>query len=80
MEIIKKKCSSKGDEKIDATIYCGECKIYICNKCEKFHTKLFDNHITYNIEKQIGELFTDFCQEQNHKQKLHFFCKNHNIL
>ena len=80
MEIIKKKCSSKGDEKIDAIIYCGECKIYICNKCEKFHTKLFDNHITYNIENQIGELFTDFCQEKNHRQKLQFFCKNHNIL
>ena len=52
----------------------------MCNKCEKCHIKLFNSHITYNIENLIGELFTEFCQEQNHRQKLQFFCKNHNIL
>ena len=74
------KCTSKEDENIDAISYCGECKIYMCNKCEKFHSKLFSSHQTFNLDKKIGEIFTSFCKEPNHHQALEFFCKTHNSL
>ena len=74
------KCTSKEDENIDAISYCGECKIYMCNKCEKFHSKLFFSHKIYNLDKQIEDIFTGFCKEPNHSNKLEFFCKNHNTL
>ena len=74
------KCTSKEDENIDAICYCGECKIYMYNKCEKFHSKLFSNHQTFNLDKQNIDIFTGFCKESNHRDELKFFCKNHNIL
>jgi len=80
MEIQKQKCSSKEDQDINAISYCGQCNIYMCNKCEKFHTKLFSSHQIYNLEKQTGEIFTGFCKEKNHLNKLVFFCKTHNTL
>ena len=80
MENFKTKCSSKEDENINAISYCGECKIYMCNKCEKLHTKLFLNHQIYNIEKYEGEIFTEFCKEPEHREKLKFFCKSCNVL
>jgi len=80
MEIQKQKCSSKEDQDINAISYCGQCNIYMCNKCEKFHTKLFSSHQIYNLEKQTGEIFTGFCKEKNHLNKLEFFCKTHNSL
>ena len=78
MEIQKKKCSSKEHEEIDANSYCGECKIYICNKCEILHSKLFQNHKTFILDKNFEEIFTGFCNEKNHYDKLEFFCKTHN--
>ena len=80
MENNKIKCSSKEDKDIDAISYCGECKIYICNKCEKFHKKLFSEHQVYNLDKSIEDIYTGFCKELNHSNKLIFFCKNHNTL
>ena len=73
MEIQKKKCSSKEHEEIDANSYCGECKIYICNKCEILHSKLFQNHKTFILDKNFEEIFTGFCNEKNHYDKLEFF-------
>ena len=80
MEFKKIKCSSKDDQEIDAISYCGECKINMCNKCEKYHTKLFQNHQIYNLNKNIEDIFTGFCKELNHSERLDFFCKNHNTL
>ena len=80
MENKKIKCSSKDDKDIDAISHCGECKIYMCNKCEKFHSKLFPNHKIYNLDKQLDEIFTGFCKEPNHRDVLEFFCKSHNTL
>ena len=31
---IKKKCSLEEHKEIDAILYCQDCKIYICKKCE----------------------------------------------
>ena len=74
------KCSSIEHQNINAINYCHECKIFMCNKCENFHSKLFQNHHFYDINKEIKEIFTGFCKEENHLEKLEFFCKNHNLL
>ena len=76
------KCSSLNHKDIDALSFCDECKIYMCNKCDKFHSEMFQNHnpIKLEIGKDITELFTGFCKEKNHKDKLLYFCKKHNKL
>ena len=78
METKKPKCSS--DKELDAIVYCGECKIYLCSKCGQFHSKLLSAHQTMNLDKEDGEIFTGICKEPNHGNKLEFFCKNHNTL
>ena len=82
MEIKKNKCSSIEHEEIDANSYCQECKIYICKKCETIHSKLCKNHHVFILEKYNNneEIFTGFCNKENHNDKLIFFCKNHNQL
>ena len=80
MENKKPKCSSEDDEDIDAVIYCEICKIYMCDKCQKFHSKLFSSHKVNNLEEQKGEFFTHICKEPNHSNKLECFCKTHNVL
>ena len=74
------KCSVKKHEQIDAVIYCQECNQYMCNKCQKYHSELFDSHHLFNIDKDIEEIFTGFCKENNHNKELNYFCKTHNIL
>ena len=77
---IMKNCSSKDHENINAAIYCQKCNIYICKKCEIFHSYLFKNHHLYKIDNNINEIFTGFCQKENHKEELEFYCKTHNEL
>ena len=80
MEIQQKKCSSNKHSNINAITFCYQCQKYLCNKCQNFHSDLYENHIISNIDKQSNEIFTDICNEENHKIKLEFFCKSHNIL
>ena len=76
-----KKCTSKEHKDIDAVIYCSICNIYMCNKCENFHSILFQNHSSNKIDKDNNELFTGFCKEENHyNDKLKFYCKTHKKL
>ena len=77
---VKKKCSSQKHELTDAIIYCQECNIFMCNKCLSFHSELFESHTKYNLDKNIEEIFTGICKEENHKQELEFYCKDHNKL
>ena len=75
-----KNCSSKGHQKINAINYCQECRVYLCNKFQKIHSELY-SHFLYNItDKELKEIFTGVCHEENHQNKLDFFCKNHNKL
>ena len=76
----KKKCSLNEHKEIDSKIFCFDCRIYMCNKCESFHSKLFPNHQVYNSDKDINDIFVGFCQEKNHPNKVEFFCKTHNQL
>ena len=80
MEIKNRKCSNKEHEQIEAIVYCRKCEIYMCNKCENIHSKLCQNHQVFNLEKEIGEIFTGFCKEENHNDELEYFCKTHNQL
>ena len=81
MEIKKEKCSFIDHKEIEAIYYCMICKVYMCNKCESFHSKLCQYHkiINYN-EININEFFTGFCKENNHQSELEYFCKDHNHL
>ena len=75
----KIKCTLEEHKEINAIIYCPECRIYMCNKCEFYHKPLFKNHHPYNINTE-DNIFTGFCKEKNHPNKLDYFCKNHNQL
>ena len=80
MEIKKYKCSSKEHNEFDANCYCQKCDIYMCNKCEKYHSIMFSNHNSITLDKDIAQIFTGFCKIENHQNKLEYFCKNHNLL
>ena len=74
------KCSIQEHEQMKPIMYCLECKINMCNKCLNFHSALFKNHHTYNIDNNIENIFIDICKENNHNIKLEYYCKNHNKL
>ena len=44
------------------------------------HSKLCQNHQIYKLGKDFNEIFTGFCKEEKHNEKLEFFCKTHNKL
>ena len=77
---VKPKCTSIDHEALDAIIYCQQCRVYMCNKCEIFHSKLLKNHQTNKLDKNLKDIFTGFCKEENHLGKLEFFCETHNCL
>ena len=79
----KIKCFNEEHKDITfANYYCVECNIYMCNKCQNFHSNWFKSHKLYNIskEKDIKNIFTGYCKEENHLDKLEYFCKTHNKL
>ena len=80
MDETGKKCSFIDHREYDVTTYCVECKIYLCNKCNNFHSKLFLNHHQYTLEKGISEIFIGLCKEPNHNYELDYYCKEHNQL
>ena len=76
----KKKCSFKDHSQIEATFFCLECGVHMCNKCENFHSGLLQTHHKYALDKDINEIFTGHCKELNHNDELEFYCKSHNTL
>ena len=80
MENHDKTCSSLDHKEINAVSYCCNCKVFMCNKCQNFHSNLLNNHKVFNIEYYLKESFTGFCKEKNHFNELEYFCKSHNIL
>ena len=75
-----KKCSLPEHKEKDAIYYCQECKIYMCTNCQKHHSAILINHQEYKLDKDISDLFTGFCKNENHLDKLEYYCKNHNQL
>ena len=82
MEQKLKKCSLIDHKENEAISFCQECKIYMCKKCEKYHSELFKYHHAYEINKEKNEIevFIGLCQELNHFNELDYFCKTHNKL
>ena len=74
------KCSLKEHNNNNAIIYCQECKIYMCKKCQNLHSGLFTNHHIYNINKKSNDIFTGLCKEKTHSNRLDYYCKSHNQL
>ena len=79
MEIKNEKCSSSKHAEMNAVSYCPECKKYWCNKCLNFHAEMFEDHKAINLN-QKNEIFINKCKEENHNDKLEFYCKDHNTL
>ena len=65
-------CSSENHKDIKAVIFCPQCRIYMCNKCEKYHLELFKNHSPLKLDnnKDINNIFTGLCDEKNHLYNL----------
>ena len=81
MDDSKIKCSSNKHKDTDAMSYCLNCKLYLCNKCQKMHSEFYENHNLIILDKDLNSFFIYECDKENHdKIKLKFFCKNHNIL
>ena len=78
--INQKNCSFQEHQAIKAITYCFICKIYMCNKCEIFHSKMFQTHKSINIDKINKDFFTGYCKEENHPYELEYFCKTHKQL
>ena len=76
----RNKCTSKEHLDLEAVSYCHQCKLFMCNKCEIIHSNLCPHHNKYNLDKDINEIFTGFCMEENHLNELNYFCKTHNQL
>ena len=80
--ITNKKCSFEGHKNIDAISYCSKCDIYICEKCRDYHNNLINrNHKQINLyNKENNDENIEICLEQNHQEKLEYFCRTHNKL
>jgi len=72
------KCYSFEHKELKAIYYCWNCNIYMCNKCENSHSKLYQNHSTNNFDNS-SDIFTGYCDKKNHSF-LEFYCKTHNQL
>ena len=80
MQIENKKCSSEEHKEINAISYCCNCQVFMCNKCEQFHSNLLKNHKVYKIDYYLKQEFTGFCKEEKHNNELEYYCKTHNTL
>ena len=81
MEKTKIKCSLPVHKGLDAITYCQECKIFMCKKCHNKHSGLCLKHHYIKLDNDdINDFFTGFCKEENHLEKLEFFCLTHNKL
>ena len=54
------KCSSKILKEISASIYCQECRLYLCKKCQHINEKSYDHHLI-NLNNDNNGFFTGIC-------------------
>ena len=63
MEYNLHKCSSKEHLNIDSNYYCFDCKIYMYNKCDNMHSKLFQNHSKVKSDKNMMKFINYFAMK-----------------
>ena len=81
MKVGAKKCSLKKHTDINAISFCQDCSIYLCNKCQNYHSELFENHKIYPFKGDEENISLDICRVENHsKYKLNYYCKTHKQL
>ena len=80
MEAKTKNCFFPGHSNTEATIFCQDCKLFMCNKCENIYSEVCKTHKKYKLDKNMKDLFIGLCLEENHLQELSYFCKTHNKL
>ena len=80
MENNIKNCTFKEHSNVNAISYCFICRIYMCNKCENYHSKMFESHKSINKDKYTKDTFTGYCKVENHPYELEYFCKTHKQL
>ena len=80
MENNIEKCSLKSHKNYNAIIHCQNCKVFLCEKCSIFHSELFEDHKTINLDTDKIKTFSGICKEKKHNDELEYFCKDHNIL
>ena len=79
----EKMCSKEDHKNIQAISYCQKCEVYMCNKCESFHSDFLQSHKEYVIKingDNKNNEFTGLCKEKNHSLPFEYFCKDHNKL
>ena len=54
------KCSSKIHKDINASIYCQECRLYLCKKCQHINEESYDHHLI-NLNNDNNGFFTGIC-------------------
>jgi len=74
------KCSKKNHGDLKALSFCKDCNAYMCKQCEDFHCSFIKNHHLNRLVEDTNEIFTGFCTEGSHENKLEYFCINHNQL
>ena len=78
---MNKKCSSENHSDKEAIVYCNFCSLYMCKKCETFHSELFKNHNPISLKNNSNITFYNICKEKNHSnQLLIYYCNTHKIL
>jgi len=81
MEENKKYCFLPEHSKIEAILFCLECKLFMCNKCEKQYSERCKNHTKYKYDNNNQkDTFIGYCLKKNHLKELNYYCKQHNIL
>ena len=62
---MEQKCSNSSHKENIAISFCQECKIYMCNKCDKLHSEFIENHHQFKLEKEksVDEIFTGLCKQ-----------------
>ena len=62
--IKEKKCSIEEHSNINSNSFCQKCEIFMCNKCEEYHSHLFKNHNLIKLnENKDEDIFTGICKE-----------------
>ena len=81
MEKLKEYCSSKNHENIRAYCFCEQCQIFMCRKCDNYHSQLFKNHHIYNSNEEILNMNEDYkIVFRENDNKIEYYCNRHNEL